>query len=71
MLLDLTAGQGHKYGQLTPSTFMHAALFPTIHPNHCWPCMSRGLIAANDRFLPERRPNSQAWGADDPMAQTM
>ncbi|KAG8159885.1 hypothetical protein KVR01_010522 [Diaporthe batatas] len=28
MLLDLTAGQGHKFGQLTPSTFMHAALSP-------------------------------------------
>ncbi|POS71628.1 hypothetical protein DHEL01_v209980 [Diaporthe helianthi] len=54
MLLDLTAGQGHKFDQLTPSTFMHAGMqrFPHHPPNHCWPS---GLIAANDRFLLERR----------------
>lgn len=32
MLLDLTAGQGHKFDQLTPSTFMHAALSPPSIP---------------------------------------
>lgn len=59
MLLDLTAEQGHKFGQLTPSTFMHADHFPTIHPNHRWPCMGEGVIAASDRFLPGTTTKSQ------------